>query len=159
MNWYKKANDRYDHIPEENKGGNCFDDAFEYIFQEGIIRGNNNLKLVHAIICPMMGPLSGVEFGHAWVEDGDKVIDTSRNNEIMDKQTYYMLGGLLNFPTSDDVKSGQVGLTVKEDRIHRYSIEEAKRMAVDHGMYGPWNENMDDFVLDNDEEESGDNKY
>jgi hypothetical protein len=92
-----------------------------------------------------MGPLAGVEFGHAWIEKGDKVIDTSRNNEIMDKNTYYMLGGLIDFFTHEQ----------KKDKIHRYSVEDAKKVIVDSGHAGPWEEKFDDFVLDNDEDDNG----
>jgi len=158
MDWYKESQGQYDHIPEEHKGGNCFDNAFSYIFEEGIIKGNNSLQLVHAIIRPLMGPLSGVEFGHAWVENGENVIDTSRNNEVMDKHTFYMLGGLINFPTFEDINQGKPKLTIKEEKIHRYSVQDAKKMAVKHEMHGPWEEEFDEFVLDN-EEEDGDNKY
>lgn len=153
MNWYKESQGRYDHIPEKNKGGDCFTKAFEYIFQHGVLRDNNNLQLVHAIIQPLMGPLSGVEFGHAWVEDGENVIDTSRNNEVMNKETYYMLGGLLNFPTAEDFRNRNTKMTIKEEKITRYSIKDAKAFAVKHGYYGPWDKKFSDYVLENDEEE------
>lgn len=148
MNWYKESMGKYDHVPEKHKHGNCFDQAFEYIFQEGIIKGNNNLQIVHAIIQPLLGPLSGIEFGHAWVEDGDKVIDTSRNNEVMDKQSYYVLGGLMDMWNNK----------VKEEKIHRYSVEDAKKMAVQKKTAGPWEDKFDEFVLEN-EEEDGINQY
>lgn len=145
-----KVAGRYDHLPDENKGGNCFGEAFNYIFNEGLIKKNNNLQLVHAIICPLMGPLSGISYGHAWVEDGDKVIDTSRNNKVMDKETYYILGGLMNFP-NDKIRE----LTVKEENIHRYSVEDARKMALDKGMYGPWEESFDEYVLDDEVDHDG----
>ena len=156
MNWYKKAQGRYDHIPDSRKGGNCFQDAFNYVYREGIIKGNKNLELIHAIICPLMGPLAGVEFGHAWVESGDKVIDTSRQNEVMDKQTYYMLGGLLETPSIEDMRNGKSEMRVKEEKIHRYSIEEAQKLCVDHEAYGPWNEELDEFVVDREDEDGSD---
>ena len=145
-----KVAGKYDDLPKENKGGNCFGDAFNYIFNEGLIKGNTNLQLIHAIICPLIGPLSGVKFGHAWVEDGDKVIDTSRDNKIMEKEAYYILGGLMNFPT-DKVRE----MTTKEENIHRYSVEDARRMALDKGMYGPWEDSLDEYVLDNEVDHDG----
>jgi hypothetical protein len=156
MNWYKESQSRYEGIPNEHKGGDCFTDAFNYVFEKGIIGGNKNLQIVHAIIRPLMGPLAGVEFGHAWVEDGKNVIDTSRGNEVMDKQTYYMLGGLLNLPTFEDIKNKMTEPSVKEEKIYRYSVEDARRMAVEHEMYGPWEEKFDEFVLDNEEDNGPD---
>jgi len=145
-NLKKEAANNYDSISEEHKGGNCFGDAFNYIFNEGVIGGNNNLILVHAIICPIMGPLAGITFGHAWIEDGDKVIDTSRNNEIMDKHSYYLLGGLMNLPTGEFNKDTKI--TAKEENMHRYTVQEAKKMVLEHEMYGPWEESFDEYVLD-----------
>jgi len=157
MNWYRESQSKFDHIPEENKGGDCFTQAFEYMLNEGVMKGRD-LTLVHALIQPIMGPLAGVEYGHAWVEEGDKIIDTSRQNQTMDKQTYYLLGGLLNMPTQQDIMSGNTGLSPKEEKIHRYSTEDAKKLAVQHGYMGPWEEKFEDFVLEN-EEENGDNQY
>lgn len=158
-NWYKQAQSQYDNIPEKHKGGDCFTQACEYVLDKGIRDNKTNLKLVHAIIQPIMGPLAGVEFGHAWVEDGDKVIDTSRNNQVMEKQSYYMLAGLMNFPTHEDLQNRSYTPTVKEDRIHRYSFEEARRMTVDSGRYGPWHENLDEYVLERDDEEDKTYEY
>jgi hypothetical protein len=39
--------------------------------------------------------------------------------------------------------------------IHRYSVEDAKKVIVDSGHAGPWEEKFDDFVLDNDEDDNG----
>jgi len=148
MSWYKEANDKYDHIPESNKGGDCFTDAFEYIFQEGVLKGKNNLVIVHAIIRPLMGELAGVEFGHAWVEDGDTIIDTSRNNEQIEKQNYYLFAGLLEMPTMESQQ-----FKIKTNKIKTYSVEDAKRLAVEHGYYGPWDNQFDDYVLDRGEDD------
>jgi hypothetical protein len=151
MSWYREANEKYEHIPEKNKGGDCFTNAFDYIFQEGILKGNNNLVIVHAIIKPMMGELAGVEFGHAWVEDGDTVIDTSRDNQQMDKQSYYLFAGLLIMPTMENQQ-----FEIKKDKIKTYNIEDAKRLAVDHGHYGPWDSQFDDYVLENEGDDGSD---
>jgi hypothetical protein len=151
VNWYKYAgNEDYAHIPQEHKGGDCFMDAYEYIFRESVIGSRNNLILVHAIIQPLMGSLAGVKFGHSWVEDGDKVIDTSRNNEVMDKQNYYLMAGLYNMPTQENFRDGFTDQLIKEEKIKRYSVEDAKRMANEHGYYGPWDEGFSDYVLDKD---------
>jgi len=159
MNWYKESQEKYDHIPEENKGGDCFTQAFNYIFEEGVMKGRDDLILVHAIIRPLMGPLAGVQFGHAWVEDGDTVIDTSRNQETYKKWDYYLLGGLVNMPTADSFQSGKPEITFKEENIHRYTVRDAKRLAVQHGYYGPWKEEFSDFVLENKEDEHGSDQY
>ena len=153
----KKEASNYDNVPEVNKRGNCFGDAFDYIFREGVIGGKKDLILVHAIICPIMGPLAGVNFGHAWIEDGNNVIDTSRNNEVMDKQSYYLLGGLINFPTRNFNKETQ--FSTKEENIHRYSVQEAKKMVLEHEMYGPWEESFDEYVLDNKVDHNDSDQY
>jgi hypothetical protein len=149
MSWYKEANDKYDHIPEINKGGDCFTNAFQYIFQEGVLKGNNNLVITHAIIRPLMGDLAGVEFGHAWVEDGNTIIDSSRNNERIEKQDYYLFAGLLEMPTMENKQ-----FKVKEDKIKRYSVEDAKRLARQHGYYGPWDDQFNDYILEKGENDS-----
>jgi hypothetical protein len=152
-NWYKESQNRYDNIPDKNKGGDCFTDSYNYMYMNGVIKGQRHLQLVHALIRPIMGSLEGVEFGHAWIEDGDKVIDTARENQVIDRQTFYMLGGLINLPTSRDS-----GTSIKEDKIKRYSVEDAEKLASEHQMYGPWDNGLDDFVLDNEEEDDS-NKH
>jgi hypothetical protein len=155
-NWYREAQGRYDEVPEKHKGGDCFTQAGRYVLDEGI-RGNKGFVLVHAIIRPLMGPLAGVDYGHAWVEDGDTIIDTARNNEKMEKQSYYMLAGLINFPTQEDFENRNYKPTVKEDRIHRYTFEEVRQMAVERGDYGPWESSLDEYVVDRDDD--GDEDY
>jgi hypothetical protein len=156
MNWYKKSQNNYEDIPESLKGGDCFTDAFNYIFTQGILGGKKDLQLVHAIICPLMGPLAGVKFGHAWVEDGNKVIDTSRSNQEFERQTFYMLGGLINFPNSRDFQDKNFQMSFKEELIHRYSVEDAQKMTVKHERYGPWETKFDDYIVDSEESEESD---
>jgi|APSaa5957512535_1039671.scaffolds.fasta_scaffold33328_2 hypothetical protein len=156
MDWYKESQNNYENLPDSLKGGDCFTDAFNYIFTQGVLGGRKDLQLVHAIICPIMGRLEGVTFGHAWVEDGDKVIDTSRSNQELKRENFYMIGGLINLPNSRNFQDRNFQTTFKEELIHRYSVEEAQEMSVDHNGRGPWETKFDEYIVE-DEESDGNN--
>ncbi|MCK9435040.1 MAG: hypothetical protein M0R32_09550 [Candidatus Cloacimonetes bacterium] len=110
MSWYKTA---------KNKG-DCFVVSGRYVSSEGI--KNQNLTLVHALIRPRMGRLAGVEYWHAWVEDGNKVIDLSEGKtgekSEFPKDFYYALAD--------------------PQQIHRYSYEETLERTLAEKNWGPW---------------------
>lgn len=105
--------------------GDCYEAAVHYILDHclgmGVKEPNHDLRLVHAEVAGQ-GPMSGTTFGHAWVEDGDTVIDQSNGRDIrMPKALYYRLGQIHEL-----------------DNIHIYSPEEARSKMLEHEVYGPW---------------------
>lgn len=82
---------------------------------------SKNMRLVHGEVTGQ-GSLAGVNYGHAWVEDGDTVIDKSNGKNIrMPKAVYYALGGI-----------------DRNDNLHKYTPEEFRRKVSRHEHWGPW---------------------
>lgn len=105
--------------------GDCYEAAFHYILDHclgmAVENPNHNLRLVHGEVAGQ-GPLEGVTFGHAWVEDGDIVIDQSNGRDIvMPKALYYAAGRI-----------AELG------NYHVYTPEEARDKCIQHGTYGAW---------------------
>jgi len=142
LNQYKFSQSKYDKLSDNLKHGDCFSKAGKYTLDNGL--SNSNLKLVHAIICPVVGPVSGVEFGHAWVEDGDQVINTSNKNETFEKSSYYVMAGLINFIMHDEQDFNK---SIKEENIIRYSAQEARKLMIESGHYGPWDSRLEGYTV------------
>lgn len=105
--------------------GDCYEAAFHYIMDHvlgmGVKDPQHGLRLVHGEVAGQ-GPMVGTTFGHAWIEDGDLVIDQSNGRDIrMPKAVYYVLGRI------DEL-----------DNIHVYTPEEARDRVLQHGTYGAW---------------------
>jgi len=105
-------------IPAANRGGDCFEAAGRYIIDHAIVGSEKTLVLVHGLVTGQ-GKIQGVEFSHAWVEDGDIVIDTSNGRDIqMPKAAYYALGHIR--------------------KTFRYTLDEARKKFLQFKTYGPW---------------------
>ena len=105
-------------IPKENTGGDCYEVAGRYLMDNGMFGGKTNLILAHGIVTGQ-GAIQGIKYDHAWIEDGEEVIDQSNGRNIkMPKDVYYALGQIT------DVK--------------RYNIGNLRRMVTDHRHWGPW---------------------
>lgn len=105
--------------------GDCYEAAMHYIMDHclgmGVEEPNHDLRLVHGEVAGQ-GPLEGTTFGHAWIEHGDTVIDTSNGRDIrMPRSLYYALG-----------KIGEL------DNTHVYTPKEAAKACFEHQVYGPW---------------------
>lgn len=109
-NWYKFAKNQ----------GDCFISAGRYISTNGI--KNPNLVLVHAKIRPRMGPMKNVVYWHAWVEDGNKVIDLSEgktgNAAEFDKNFYYAVAD--------------------PQQIFKYTFKDVLKKTLSEQNWGPW---------------------
>lgn len=119
MNWYEKSQSKKPKIPKKNKGGNCYEVAGRYVldqqFSENLKR---DLILVHGEVTGQ-GAISGIKYGHAWVEQGDTVIDKSNNRDLqIPKLAYYALGNIT--------------------RTVRYTPEEMRKKVLEFGHWGPW---------------------
>lgn len=100
-----------DDIPEENKHGNCY-----VVAMNTFIKNPNRYKLVHGIVTGQ-GAIEGIQYGHAWVEDGDTVIDNTIPIEIS-KDAYYAIGNI--------------------EYTKSYDLLGVSKMVDKYGTYGPW---------------------
>ena len=109
-----------DDIPDVNKGGNCYQVAFDTLIE------NPNAKLVHGVVTGQ-GPIEGIQYTHAWVEDGDEIIDNtlSPNLRRLPKQLYYALGNI--------------------DITRKYTYKQALEQTIKTGHYGYWDKVFDDY--------------
>ena len=74
--------------------GDCFDSAFDLMFDNIFRKNIKNLKLVHGIVSGQ-GKVSGYRFTHAWCEDDENVYDNSNNRTItIPKIIYYSIGNI-----------------------------------------------------------------
>jgi hypothetical protein len=99
--------------------GDCYEAAGEYMVEHGLMRGESGLVLVHGEVTGQ-GPIEGVKYGHAWVEQGGMVIDQSMGRDIrMPRREYYTLG--------------RIG-----KNLHRYTLEQMRRKVLETEHWGPW---------------------
>ena len=99
------------------RNGDCYAAAGRYIMDNP----DSHLQLVHGEVSGQ-GALEGTTFGHAWVLDGDQVIDQSNGRNLrLPKVIYYALGGI------DRI-----------DNLHVYSREQALDRMLKHKHFGPW---------------------
>lgn len=104
-----------------NAGGDCYEAAGKYMMDRCMFDASCGIKLVHGEVSGQ-GPLEGVTYGHAWIVDGETVIDRSNGRNLqMPKSVYYALGQIDNI-----------------SNLHEYTWEEARKhiMVLEH--WGPW---------------------
>jgi len=69
---------------------------------------------------PPPAGVGGVQYGHAWIEDGNTVIDTSNGRHlVLPRAVYYKVGGI-------------------GSNVYRYTVAEARAKLVSTRVYGPW---------------------
>tara|TARA_R110002167_G_scaffold43670_1_gene131825 strand:+ start:9242 stop:9577 length:336 start_codon:yes stop_codon:yes gene_type:complete len=104
------------------KAGTCYQTAFEYVFNDYMQKGKSNLILVHADVTGTGGNVEGQVYGHAFVLDGDTVIDTER---LKHNDNY-------KFPYDFYKRIGNV------TNEKKYTVQEAGAKSIETGNYGPW---------------------
>jgi len=110
-------------FPKQAAGlGDCYEANGNYFMGQAVFPGSDKgLRLVHGEVTGQ-GPLSGVNYGHCWVEDGNTVIDKSNGrNTRMPKDVYYALGQI-----------------DRNDNIHKYTASEFRRRVAQYEHWGPW---------------------
>ena len=102
--------------------GDCYEANGRYFVDKAVFPGRDkNMRLVHGEVSGQ-GPLEGVNYGHAWVEDGNTVIDVSNGGNLrIPKDVYYALGNIKN-----------------NGNMHVYKPEEVRQKMVQHKHWGPW---------------------
>lgn len=108
-------------IPKKNRGGDCSYAAGRYISNSAFgKKDGENYILVHGLVNGQ-GILSGIKFVHAWVENGDMVIDKSNGRDInVPKVLYYALGN------------------INPQETVRYTWKDVAEKMSTTGTYGPW---------------------
>ena len=95
--------------------GDCYKAAVNVLMQN-----TNDGVLVHGMV-DGQGKLTGIRFGHAWVELDNKVLDYSNGKKLtLPKKAYYSMGNV----------------EPKECKYYKY--KEAATFMLDTGHYGPW---------------------
>ena len=116
-------------LPSKNKNGDCYDAAYKYVSNSS----DKNLKIVHGMV-DGQGAITGIRYDHAWVEDGDMVIDPSNgkseNPLIIPKIVYYSIGN------------------IKESQLLRFGSKEIAENVSRTGKTSGWSlESKKKFVL------------
>lgn len=116
--WTLIKQDDLDDVPDENKYGNCYDTAYGHVCM------NPDHNLVHAEVTPLLGPLAGRSYAHAFTtftgEDGKKMVYDPSTGFTMQADVYYALG------------------QIREPNVVEYPIEEAHKQAAQYMTTGPW---------------------
>lgn len=129
-------NDDLDDIAPENKGGDCYYNSFNHMC------ANPNHTLVHAQVTPLMGPLAGRPYGHAFTtfmgEDGKKMVhDPSADGGkgmTMPADMYYALG------------------QIRAPNMVEYTQEDMMRHIQDTMHAGPWDPMTEQWMHSSDED-------
>lgn len=101
--------------------GNCYEAAAIFMFDRCSLSNKCNLILVHGEVAGQ-GHLEGITFGHAWILDGNTVIDNSNNrNVILPKEVYYAIGKIEEI-----------------NNFFEYSWEKTRENLLRYKHYGPW---------------------
>lgn len=108
-------------LPADNQNGTCYQDALHYMMSKGK-RGDKSMLLCHGLVTGQ-GPISGIVYGHAWVEKGGTVVDETVPITI-DKRIYYAIGN------------------IKEKNVYRYTFDEMAKKVTEFGTYGPWEKTL-----------------
>lgn len=105
-------------ISKENKHGDCYIANGKRFLDE---YSTDEYLLVHGEVSGK-GPLSGMNFGHCWIENEDTVFDFSNGNEIIiPKIIYYGIGNIEWI-----------------NNYCKYSLEEYMKKLKEHQTWGPW---------------------
>ena len=110
----------------ENSGGTCHERAYRSVMLLG-----GRFRLAHGFATGT-GPIEGIRYSHAWLENGSVVVDVGSLDgdkpKVIEKEAYYEIGN------------------INESEVRTYSKEEAFKMATEHMTLGHWHETPNDVV-------------
>jgi len=105
-------------IPKSCRGGDCYCASGSYLMDNALKQPN--LILVHGEVTGQ-GRIAGIKFGHAWIEDGEMVIDVSKGKKLeLPKVFHYALG------------------QIDESKLFKYNLEQMREKVLETGQWGPW---------------------
>ena len=108
--------------------GDCFRTAYRTFME---LNYDGNYRLVHAMI-DGQGPVKGLRFVHAWVEDLDNqvVIDNTlpEDRRILPIRFYYHIAHV-------DLKE-----------LEGYSMDQVLDYSIKDQTYGPWNDKFNKII-------------
>lgn len=121
MKKYIKSEKDYSNIPEENQHGDCFVVALNKWMENP-----ERYTLVHGVVTGQ-GAIDGVKYTHAWVEDGNNVIDMTlpEDMQVFPKDAYYAIGN------------------IKITRKYKY--KDVLNNVCTYETYGPWDKVFDGY--------------
>lgn len=99
-----------------SKVGNCFQVAANLV----IDAPSGKLVLAHGI-CTGRGSIAGEHIGHAWVEDGDTVLDYSNGNMFVGPRDFYYAMSTCR-------------------SVHLYNQKQTEKLLLKYRHFGPWPE-------------------
>lgn len=119
-----------DDFDDENKGGDCFEAAGRWMMNN--FSAGDDTFLVHGEIRGR-GPLQDIWFGHAWIEQGDEVIEVAGGKNIrMPKHIYYILG-TIDQPYYQDRK-----MHPPKNNVLKYTRLQTMEKLAEFKTWGPW---------------------
>ncbi len=104
-----------DDIPSKNKNGTCYQEAMDYMIIHPL---NKKLLLCHGLVTGQ-GAIEGIVYTHAWVEEGNRVIDETMSLKI-DKGLYYSIGN------------------INKKNVYSYTRQQMSENVRKFKTYGPW---------------------
>ncbi len=120
------------YIPEGiSTTGDCYE-ANGRAFQDN---NSPTARLIHADITPRLGNMAGRTYGHAWIEDGNKLVDhTTVGTNVM-----ALISGFDDLPDNLGVSSKSIFYGIADPKnIKRYDSEALFKMITKHQTWGPW---------------------
>ena len=119
-----------DDFDDGNKGGDCYEAAGRWMMDN--FGSNTDAVLVHGEVRGG-GGLQDVWFGHAWIEQGDEVIEVAGGKNLrMPKDIFYILGSI-NQPYYQDGK-----MNPPKNNVLKYTQLEAMEKLAEFKTWGPW---------------------
>lgn len=116
-------------LKKASRLGDCYEAAGRYMLDNC---HRKNLILVHAEVTGQ-GRIDGVKYGHAFILDGNTVIDVSNGNNIrMEKMVYFLLGKIGQY----DLKTKDVDTS--KANMHTYTCDQFREKISRHEHWGPW---------------------
>ena len=111
--------------------GDCYE-ANGRAFQDN---NSPTARLIHADITPRLGNMAGRTYGHAWIEDGNKLVDhTTVGTNVM-----ALISGFDDLPDNLGVSSKSIFYGIADPKnIKRYDSEALFKMITKHQTWGPW---------------------